>query len=160
MSINDLGREQGSPMDGQNKASSQEGTPSGKAEGGASAPRKKLVAVYRPQNSQQIKNRPAGQKKASQSSRQGSSDRAEGSSQKPQQASRAAETVKENSSSRDGQRPERSGDGQRGGFQGSRDGARSGFQGNRDGARRDSQGSRDGARGGFQGNRDGARRDG
>lgn len=151
MSINDLGREQGSPMDGQNKASSQEGTPSGKAEGGASAPRKKLVAVYRPQNSQQIKNRPAGQKKASQSSRQGSSDRAEGSSQKPQQASRAAETVKENSSSRDGQR---------GGFQGSRDGARSGFQGNRDGARRDSQGSRDGARGGFQGNRDGARRDG
>ena len=147
-------------MDGQNKASSQEGTPSGKAEGGASAPRKKLVAVYRPQNSQQIKNRPAGQKKASQSSRQGSSDRAEGSSQKPQQASRAAETVKENSSSRDGQRPERSGDGQRGGFQGSRDGARSGFQGNRDGARRDSQGSRDGARGGFQGNRDGARRDG
>ena len=160
MSINDLGREQGSPMDGQNKASSQEGTPSGKAEGGASAPRKKLVAVYRPQNSQQIKNRPAGQKKASQSSRQGSSDRAEGSSQKPQQASRAAETVKENSSSRDGQRPERSGDGQRGGFQGSRDGARSGFQGNRDGARRDGQGSRDGARGGFQGNRDGARRDG
>ena len=160
MSINDLGREQGSPMDGQNKASSQEGTPSGKAEGGASAPRKKLVAVYRPQNSQQIKNRPAGQKKASQSSRQGSSDRAEGSSQKPQQASRAAETVKENSSSRDGQRPERSGDGQRGGFQGSRDGARSGFQGNRDGARRDGQGGRDGARGGFQGNRDGARRDG
>ena len=176
MSINDLGREQGSPMDGQNKASSQEGTPSGKAEGGASAPRKKLVAVYRPQNSQQIKNRPAGQKKASQSSRQGSSDRAEGSSQKPQQASRAAETVKENSSSRDGQRPERSGDGQRGGFQGSRDGARSGFQGNRDGARRDGQGprdgqggrdgarggfqgSRDGQRGGFQGGRDGARRD-
>ncbi|MCI8950084.1 MAG: translation initiation factor IF-2 [Lachnospiraceae bacterium] len=59
MSINELGKEQG------NSGNDMAGGQAEKAEGsksGAAAPKKKLVAVYRPQNSQQIKSRPAGQK--------------------------------------------------------------------------------------------------
>ena len=187
MNINDLGKEQGSPMDGQNqKASSQEGAASGKNEGGAASPRKKLVAVYRPQNSQQIKNRPAGQKKQAPAQKAAAGEKADAPAQKPQQTVRAAEVSKEGSAGRENSRPEngrisqgnrdsqnRDGrgtqgnrDGQRGSYQGSRDGQggrdgqRSGYQGNRDGrgfqGSRDGQ-SRDGQRGGYQGNRDGQR---
>ncbi len=187
MNINDLGKEQGSPMDGQNqKASSQEGAASGKNEGGAASPRKKLVAVYRPQNSQQIKNRPVGQKKQAPAQKAAAGEKADAPAQKPQQTVRAAEVSKEGSAGRENSRPEngrsfqgnrdsqnRDGrgtqgnrDGQRGGYQGSRDGQggrdgqRSGYQGNRDGrgfqGNRDGQ-SRDGQRGGYQGNRDGQR---
>ena len=187
MNINDLGKEQGSPMDGQNqKASSQEGAASGKNEGGAASPRKKLVAVYRPQNSQQIKNRPAGQKKQAPAQKTAAGEKADAPAQKPQQTVRAAEVSKEGSAGRENSRPEngrisqgnrdsqnRDGrgtqgnrDGQRGSYQGSRDGQggrdgqRSGYQGNRDGrgfqGNRDGQ-SRDGQRGGYQGNRDGQR---
>ena len=187
MNINDLGKEQGSPMDGQNqKASSQEGAASGKNEGGAASPRKKLVAVYRPQNSQQIKNRPVGQKKQAPAQKAAAGEKADAPAQKPQQTVRAAEVSKEGSAGRENSRPEngrisqgnrdsqnRDGrgtqgnrDGQRGGYQGSRDGQggrdgqRSGYQGNRDGrgfqGSRDGQ-SRDGQRGGYQGNRDGQR---
>ena len=185
MNINDLGKEQGSPMDGQNqKASSQEGAASGKNEGGAASPRKKLVAVYRPQNSQQIKNRPAGQKKQAPAQKTAAGEKADAPAQKPQQTVRAAEVSKEASAGRENSRPEngrisqgnrdsqnRDGrgtqgnrDGQRGSYQGSRDGQggrdgqRSGYQGNRDGrgfqGSRDGQ-NRDGQRGGYQGNRDG-----
>ena len=185
MNINDLGKEQGSPMDGQNqKASSQEGAASGKNEGGAASPRKKLVAVYRPQNSQQIKNRPAGQKKQAPAQKAAAGEKADAPAQKPQQTVRAAEVSKEASAGRENSRPEngrisqgnrdsqnRDGrgtqgnrDGQRGSYQGSRDGQggrdgqRSGYQGNRDGrgfqGSRDGQ-NRDGQRGGYQGNRDG-----
>ena len=185
MNINDLGKEQGSPMDGQNqKASSQEGAASGKNEGGAASPRKKLVAVYRPQNSQQIKNRPAGQKKQAPAQKTAAGEKADAPAQKPQQTVRAAEVSKEGSAGRENSRPEngrisqgnrdsqnRDGrgtqgnrDGQRGSYQGSRDGQggrdgqRSGYQGNRDGrgfqGSRDGQ-NRDGQRGGYQGNRDG-----
>ena len=187
MNINDLGKEQGSPMDGQNqKASSQEGAASGKNEGGAASPRKKLVAVYRPQNSQQIKNRPVGQKKQAPAQKAAAGEKADAPAQKPQQTVRAAEVSKEASAGRENSRPEngrisqgnrdsqnRDGrgtqgnrDGQRGSYQGSRDGQggrdgqRSGYQGNRDGrgfqGSRDGQ-SRDGQRGGYQGNRDGQR---
>ena len=187
MNINDLGKEQGSPMDGQNqKASSQEGAASGKNEGGAASPRKKLVAVYRPQNSQQIKNRPVGQKKQAPAQKTAAGEKADAPAQKPQQTVRAAEVSKEASAGRENSRPEngrisqgnrdsqnRDGrgtqgnrDGQRGSYQGSRDGQggrdgqRSGYQGNRDGrgfqGSRDGQ-SRDGQRGGYQGNRDGQR---
>ena len=187
MNINELGKEQGSPMDGQNqKASSQEGAASGKNEGGAASPRKKLVAVYRPQNSQQIKNRPAGQKKQAPAQKTAAGEKADAPAQKPQQTVRAAEVSKEASAGRENSRPEngrisqgnrdsqnRDGrgtqgnrDGQRGSYQGSRDGQggrdgqRSGYQGNRDGrgfqGSRDGQ-SRDGQRGGYQGNRDGQR---
>ena len=174
-------------MDGQNqKASSQEGAASGKNEGGAASPRKKLVAVYRPQNSQQIKNRPAGQKKQAPAQKAAAGEKADAPAQKPQQTVRAAEVSKEASAGRENSRPEngrisqgnrdsqnRDGrgtqgnrDGQRGSYQGSRDGQggrdgqRSGYQGNRDGrgfqGSRDGQ-SRDGQRGGYQGNRDGQR---
>ena len=68
MNINDLGKEQGKASKdltkGQTKAGQPEEvkaseaakTPEGKV------PKKKVIAVYRPQNSQQIKSRPAGQK--------------------------------------------------------------------------------------------------
>ena len=166
MNINDLGKEQGSPMDGQNqKASSQEGAASGKNEGGAASPRKKLVAVYRPQNSQQIKNRPAGQKKQAPAQKAAAGEKADAPAQKPQQTVRAAEVSKEASAGRENSRPEngRSFQGNRDsqnrdgrGTQGNRDGQRGGYQGSRDG-----QGGRDGQRsGGYQGNRDGQGRDG
>ena len=161
MNINDLGKEQGSPMDGQNqKASSQEGAASGKNEGGAASPRKKLVAVYRPQNSQQIKNRPVGQKKQAPAQKAAAGEKADAPAQKPQQTVRAAEVSKEASAGRENSRPEngRSFQGNRDsqnrdgrGTQGNRDGQRGGYQGSRDG-----QGGRDGQRsGGYQGNRDG-----
>ena len=166
MNINDLGKEQGSPMDGQNqKASSQEGAASGKNEGGAASPRKKLVAVYRPQNSQQIKNRPVGQKKQAPAQKAAAGEKADAPAQKPQQTVRAAEVSKEASAGRENSRPEngRSFQGNRDsqnrdgrGTQGNRDGQRGGYQGSRDG-----QGGRDGQRsGGYQGNRDGQGRDG
>ena len=166
MNINDLGKEQGSPMDGQNqKASSQEGAASGKNEGGAASPRKKLVAVYRPQNSQQIKNRPVGQKKQAPAQKAAAGEKADAPAQKPQQTVRAAEVSKEGSAGRENSRPEngRSFQGNRDsqnrdgrGTQGNRDGQRGGYQGSRDG-----QGGRDGQRsGGYQGNRDGQGRDG
>ena len=143
MNINDLGKEQGSPMDGQNqKASSQEGAASGKNEGGAASPRKKLVAVYRPQNSQQIKNRPVGQKKQAPAQKAAAGEKADAPAQKPQQTVRAAEVSKEGSAGRENSRPEN---------------GRS-FQGNRDSQNRDgrgTQGNRDGQRGGYQGSRDG-----
>lgn len=166
MNINDLGKEQGSPMDGQNqKASSQEGAASGKNEGGAASPRKKLVAVYRPQNSQQIKNRPVGQKKQAPAQKAAAGEKADAPAQKPQQTVRAAEVSKEASAGRENSRPEngRISQGNRDsqnrdgrGTQGNRDGQRGSYQGSRDG-----QGGRDGQRsGGYQGNRDGQGRDG
>ena len=156
MNINDLGKEQGSPMDGQNqKASSQEGAPSGKGEGGSA--RKKLVAVYRPQNSQQIKNRPAGQKKQAPAQKAAAGEKTEAPAQK-QQAAKAAEPQRENTGRDNRTEGERSAQGGREN-QGSRDsqGSREN-QGSRDGQRsRDNQGGRDGQRGGFSGNRDGQR---
>ncbi len=72
MNINDLGKEQGKAdkdmMKGQNKAGQPESgkaLESGKTAGEGKAPKKKVIAVYRPQNSQQIKSRPAGQKSKS-----------------------------------------------------------------------------------------------
>ena len=66
MNINELGKEQANPgknmTGGQGeKAASSEGKAEGAKAGGA-APKKKLVAVYRPQNSQQIKSRLQGRK--------------------------------------------------------------------------------------------------
>ncbi len=176
MNINDLGKAKGSSMDGQNqKASSQGGTSSGRSEGGSGTPRKKLVAVYRPQNSQQIKNRPAGQKKQTAAQKSSADGRADASATKTQQPSRQAESRRESSAGgRERARTEggRGAQGSRGGqnrdgrgAQGSRDGQnRDGrsYQGNRDGqGGRDGQRSRD-ARGyqGGQGSRDGQRNGG
>ena len=75
MSINELGKEQGNPGKDMTarqaeKAVSLEGKAEGSKSPGA-APKKKLVAVYRPQNSQQIKSRPAGQKGKNQPAQEG-----------------------------------------------------------------------------------------
>ncbi len=124
-------------------------------------PKKRIAAVYRPQNSVQRGSRPAGKGNAGNAAKTGapaSRPAAAGADQTVQPAKSAAPAE-----NRDGQRSGYQGnrDGQRSGsYQGSRDGQRSGgYQGNRDGQRSGGyQGNRDGQRsGGYQGNRDGQR---
>ena len=124
-------------------------------------PKKRIAAVYRPQNSVQRGSRPAGKGNAGNAAKTGapaSRPAAAGADQTVQPAKSAAPAE-----NRDGQRSGYQGnrDGQRsGGYQGNRDGQRSGgYQGNRDGQRSGGyQGNRDGQRsGGYQGNRDGQR---
>ena len=123
-------------------------------------PKKRIAAVYRPQNSVQRGSRPAGKANTGNAAKTGASasrPAAAGADQTVQPAKSAAPAE-----NRDGQRSGYQGnrDGQRnGGYQGNRDGQRSGYQGNRDGQRSGGyQGNRDGQRsGGYQGNRDGQR---
>ena len=123
-------------------------------------PKKRIAAVYRPQNSVQRGSRPAGKGNVGNAAKTGapaSRPAAAGADQTVQPAKSAAPAE-----NRDGQRSGYQGnrDGQRnGGYQGNRDGQRSGYQGNRDGQRSGGyQGNRDGQRsGGYQGNRDGQR---
>ena len=126
-------------------------------------PKKRIAAVYRPQNSVQRGSRPAGKGNAGNAAKTGapaSRPAAAGADQTAEPAKSAAPAE-----NRDGQRSGYQGnrDGQRnGGYQGNRDGQRSGYQGNRDGQRSGGyQGNRDGQRsGGYQGNRDGQRSSG
>ncbi|MGL5437739.1 MAG: translation initiation factor IF-2 [Lachnospiraceae bacterium] len=130
----------------------------------AEAPKKKIAAVYRPQNSQQ---RPQ-HNSASQNRPQQAPGHTPSNSGNANQAAQAANTPV----SRDGNRPQGQGQGNRDGNrpqnqgQGNRDGNRpqgQGYQGNRDGSRPQGQGyqgNRDGSRPqgqGYQGNRDGNR---
>ena len=123
-------------------------------------PKKRIAAVYRPQNSVQRGSRPAGKANTGNAAKTGASasrPAAAGADQTVQPAKSAAPAE-----NRDGQRSGYQGnrDGQRnGGYQGNRDGQRSGYQGNRDGQRSGGyQGNRDGQRsGGYQGGRDGQR---
>jgi len=122
-------------------------------------PKKRIAAVYRPQNSVQRGSRPAGKGNAGNAAKTGapaSRPAAAGADQTAEPAKSAAPAE-----NRDGQRSGYQGnrDGQRnGGYQGNRDGQRSGYQGNRDGQRSGGyQGNRDGQRSGYQGNRDGQR---
>ena len=123
-------------------------------------PKKRIAAVYRPQNSVQRGSRPAGKANTGNAAKTGASasrPAAAGADQTAEPAKSAAPAE-----NRDGQRSGYQGnrDGQRnGGYQGNRDGQRSGYQGNRDGQRSGGyQGNRDGQRsGGYQGNRDGQR---
>ena len=123
-------------------------------------PKKRIAAVYRPQNSVQRGSRPAGKANTGNAAKTGapaSRPAAAGADQTAQPAKSAAPAE-----NRDGQRSGYQGnrDGQRnGGYQGNRDGQRSGYQGNRDGQRSGGyQGNRDGQRsGGYQGGRDGQR---
>ena len=123
-------------------------------------PKKRIAAVYRPQNSVQRGSRPAGKANTGNAAKTGapaSRPAAAGADQTAEPAKSAAPAE-----NRDGQRSGYQGnrDGQRsGGYQGNRDGQRSGYQGNRDGQRSGGyQGNRDGQRsGGYQGNRDGQR---
>ena len=123
-------------------------------------PKKRIAAVYRPQNSVQRGSRPAGKTNTGNAAKTG----APASRPAAASAEQTAEPAKNAApaENRDGQRSGYQGnrDGQRsGGYQGNRDGQRSGYQGNRDGQRSGGyQGNRDGQRsGGYQGNRDGQR---
>ena len=123
-------------------------------------PKKRIAAVYRPQNSVQRGSRPAGKANTGNAAKTG----AQASRPAAASAEQTAEPAKSAApaENRDGQRSGYQGnrDGQRsGGYQGNRDGQRSGgYQGNRDGQRSGYQGNRDGQRsGGYQGNRDGQR---
>ena len=156
---------------------------SDRTEGPAEPPKKRIAAVYRPQNSTQMRNnRPAGQSyggsRPQQPGRvQGAGNQAQ---ERPVQAQSVPGTPKPAASQPQTTAPaasqaaapqsaapaaQSSGyqgnrDGQSGGYQGNRDGQRTGgYQGNRDGQRSGGyQGNRDGQRtGGYQGNRDGQR---
>ncbi len=157
-----------------------EKTAADRAEKPAEQPKKRIAAVYRPQNSVQSNRnsrqggRPAGQNTgrsaAGQSTQRPAASAAAGRPAAPVQAQQAAPAQMQSqpqsqpqqaapaaaqTGSRDGQRRE--------GFNSNREGQRrEGFNGNRDGQRREGfNGSRDGQRReGFGGNRDGQRREG
>ena len=124
-------------------------------------PKKRIAAVYRPQNSVQRGSRPVGKANTGNAAKTGApaSRPAAASAEQTAEPAKSAAPAE----NRDGQRSGYQGnrDGQRnGGYQGNRDGQRSGgYQGNRDGQRSGGyQGNRDGQRsGGYQGNRDGQR---
>ena len=123
-------------------------------------PKKRIAAVYRPQNSVQRGSRPAGKANTGNAAKTGASASRPAAASAEQTAEPAKSAAP--AENRDGQRSGYQGnrDGQRnGGYQGNRDGQRSGYQGNRDGQRSGGyQGNRDGQRsGGYQGGRDGQR---
>ena len=120
------------------------------------APKKKLAAVYRPQNSQQ---RPAQPKQAARPQAQSASAPAQQAS--APQANRPAETAAQQA--RPAQTAENRDNNRQGGFNGNRDNNRQGgFNGNRDNNRQGGfGGNRDNNRqGGFNGNRDNNRQGG
>jgi len=152
----------------------------------AEPPKKRIAAVYRPQNSTQMRNnnrqggrgpagagnaggRPAGQPGRNQAAGQAGA-RPVSQQTQPQTentAAKAAPVQTQSAAPQQAAAPaaeNRTVQSQ--GIQGGRDGQNRGYQGNRDGQNRDGarggyQGSRDGQnRGGYQGNRDGQSRDG
>ncbi|WP_370823959.1 translation initiation factor IF-2 [Clostridium sp.] len=135
-------------------------------------PKKRIAAVYRPQNSVQRGSRPAGKANTGNAAKTGApaSRPAAASAEQTAEPTKSAAPAENRDGQRSGYQGNRDGqrsggyqgnrDGQRsGGYQGNRDGQRSGgYQGNRDGQRSGGyQGNRDGQRGGYQGNRDGQR---
>ena len=128
-------------------------------------PKKRIAAVYRPQNSVQKGSRPAAASAEQTAEPAKSAAPAENrdGQRSGYQGNRDGQRSGGYQGNRDGQRSggyQGNRDGQRsGGYQGNRDGQRSGgYQGNRDGQRNGYQGNRDGQRsGGYQGNRDGQR---
>ena len=149
----------------------------------AEPPKKRIAAVYRPQNSVQRGTRQAAKTSSAQAPKNTAqaTRQAAGNTEQPAQTAQTAQVaqpVQQTKSAaqapaekhdnqkdgyqgnRDGQRNEGyqgNRDGQRSGYQGNRDGQRNGYQGNRDGQRSGYQGNRDGQRSGYQGNRDGQR---
>ena len=135
-------------------------------------PKKRIAAVYRPQNSVQRGSRPAGKANTGNAVKTGApaSRPAAASAEQTAEPAKSAAPAENRDGQRSGYQGNRDGqrsggyqgnrDGQRnGGYQGNRDGQRSGgYQGNRDGQRSGGyQGNRDGQRSGYQGNRDGQR---
>ena len=145
---------------------------SDRTEGPAEPPKKRIAAVYRPQNSTQMRNnRPAGQSYGG--SRPQQPGRVQGAGNQAQErpvqaqsvpgtpkpaAAQPQTTVPAASQAAAPQSPAAAPAAQSSGYQGNRDGQSSGYQGNRDGQSGGYQGNRDGQRtGGYQGNRDGQR---
>ena len=143
---------------------------SDRTEGPAEPPKKRIAAVYRPQNSTQMRNnRPAGQSYGG--SRPQQPGRVQGAGNQAQErpvqaqsvpgtpkpaAAQPQTTVPAASQAAAPQSPAAAPAAQSSGYQGNRDGQSSGYQGNRDGQSGGYQGNRDGQRtGGYQGNRDG-----
>ncbi len=145
---------------------------SDRTEGPAEPPKKRIAAVYRPQNSTQMRNnRPAGQSYGG--SRPQQPGRVQGAGNQAQErpvqaqsvpgtpkpaAAQPQTTAPAASQAAAPQSPAAAPAAQSSGYQGNRDGQSSGYQGNRDGQSGGYQGKRDGQRtGGYQGNRDGQR---
>ena len=146
---------------------------SDRTEGPAEPPKKRIAAVYRPQNSTQMRNnRPAGQSYGG--SRPQQPGRVQGAGNQAQErpvqaqsvpgtpkpaAAQPQTTAPAASQAAAPQSPAAAPAAQSSGYQGNRDGQRTGgYQGNRDGQRTGGyQGNRDGQTGGYQGNRDGQR---
>ena len=143
---------------------------SDRTEGPAEPPKKRIAAVYRPQNSTQMRNnRPAGQSYGG--SRPQQPGRVQGAGNQAQErpvqaqsvpgtpkpaAAQPQTTAPAASQAAAPQSPAAAPAAQSSGYQGNRDGQSSGYQGNRDGQSGGYQGNRDGQRtGGYQGNRDG-----
>ena len=119
------------------------------AQGSAEAPKKKIAAVYRPQNAQTMKN-PRPQAAPAQAAAPAAPAQAAAPAA-PAQAAPAAENNRENA------RPQGQQTQNQGGYQGNRDNRQGGYQGNRDNRQGGYQGNRDnrdGRQGGYQGNRD------
>ncbi|MDR1550672.1 MAG: translation initiation factor IF-2 [Hungatella sp.] len=147
-------------------SSAQSNAPAGED---SDAPKKKIAAVFRPQNAQM---NPQGQHSQSQKGRSYQSER-QGGEQRNRQVTEQSlsgtteHSREQNTGSREGGRPQGGYQGNRegrpqGGYQGNREGRpQGGYQGNRDGRPQGQggyQGNRDGrpqGQGGYQGNRDG-----
>ncbi|MDO5406805.1 MAG: translation initiation factor IF-2 [Eubacteriales bacterium] len=147
--------------------------PSEKAPAEGEAPKKKIAAVYRPQNSQQRPARPAkpqapaqsaGAAKAAAPSQSAPAAKAPETAARPQAPAQAGAAARPQNPAQTGAPAAREGRPAQGGYQGnrdnrdSRDGRQGGYQGNRDG-RPQGQGfggrdNRDGRQGGYQGGRD------
>ena len=111
----------------------------------ADAPKKKIAAVFRPQNSQQMKNRPA--RPQGQQTRAAGTEGSQGGERQGRDGRPASGQGGFNRDGRDGNREGRQGGFNRDGRDGNREGRQGGF--NRDGR----DGNREGRQGGF--NRDG-----
>ena len=138
-----------------------------RTEGAAQPAKKKLTAVFRPQNAQQQIKRPVPKNAPSQNRSQSfagaKAQAAEGSGRPAAEGERSQggfQGSRDGRDSRDGGR-QGSREGRDGGRQGGFQGNREGRDGGRQGGNRDSRGGRDGSRqGGFQGSRDGNRSQG
>ena len=125
------------------------------AQGAAEAPKKKIAAVYRPQNAQTMKN-PRPQAAPAQAAAPAAPAQAASAAENNRENARPQGQQSQNQGSYQGSRDNR--DNRQGGFQGNRDNRQGGYQGNRDnrGGQGDYQGNRDNrnGQGGYQGNRD------
>ena len=127
------------------------------AQGAAEAPKKKIAAVYRPQNAQTMKN-PRPQAAPAQAAAPAAPAQAAPAAENNRENARPQGQQSQNQGSYQGSRDNRDNRNSQGGFQGNRDNRQGGYQGNRDnrGGQGGYQGNRDNrnGQGGYQGNRD------